>query len=194
MKSALVTVSALIIAGALVFIIWFFGFPQSMATLCEKTGNYSFALTCSARRYSKTNDPEDLARCAENAILSGNDAYVVEYGDKLISDDGFDAVCAKKDEILSAGIYGQYSASYKSYICSNVAAAYYRIGDADKAVSAALNSGSAQGFVKLVSAIADSSDAQGAQKALSALEGMTAPDAEIQLIEILKTTLEKIGE
>lgn len=78
-KTALVTLGALVAAAVAVFSLWILISPQTMASYCEKTGNYSFAVTCADLRYKYTKDVKDLARCAQDGIASGKDALIVKY-------------------------------------------------------------------------------------------------------------------
>lgn len=192
-KTALITVCAIIILGAAVFGIWILGFPQSMATVCEKTGNFSFAVTCASIRYKYTGEVGDLARCAEDGVMSGKDKYILKYGEMLISDEGFEDLCTAKDETLSAGEYGEYRSDYKTYICGNVSAAQYRAGDIQKAVNTAGMSG-VKGYTKLVIAVAENADAESAAIILTALENSSAQSGSYEYLENLKTILINIGD
>jgi len=139
--SALETLAAVALAALLVFSIWILCAPHTMATAAEKTGNYSFAVTCADLKYKYTNDVDDLARCAEDSILSGKDKNIVKYGEKLLSHDKFDGLNAEKNAKLSY--------DYKSYICGNVAAAQYRRGDLQKAIATANLADTEDAFIKL---------------------------------------------
>ena len=154
LKSALFAVAALALAALLTFSLWILCSPQTMATASERAGNYSFAVTCADLRFKYTNDSSDLARCAEDAILSGKDKHILEYGEKLISRTDFDEVCTNRNEKLSQGEYGQYTADYKSYICGNVAASEYRGGRLQTAVETAGKAQSETAFIKLTLEVA----------------------------------------
>ncbi|MDE6597915.1 MAG: hypothetical protein K2K60_04680 [Clostridia bacterium] len=154
LKSALFAVAALAIAALLTFSLWILCSPQSMATASERAGNYSFAVTCADLRFKYTKDTSDLARCAEDAILSGKDKHILNYGKKLIARTDFDEVCNAKNEKLSQSQYGKYTADYKSYICGNVAAAEYRGGDLQTAIKTAGKANSETAFIKLTLEVA----------------------------------------
>ena len=66
LKTALITLASLIVASLMVFSLWILCSPQSMASACEKTGNYSFAVTCADLRFKYTKNVDDLARCVED--------------------------------------------------------------------------------------------------------------------------------
>lgn len=165
-KTALVTLGTLVAAAVAIFSLWILISPQTMATSCEKTGNYSFAVTCADLRYKYTKDVKDLARCAQDSIVSGKDALILKYCGRLIEDDGFDTLCKAVDESIMSTEFGKYAKDYKGYICGNLAAAQYRSGDLDKALKTAE---SGKSFVKLVLAIIENGTADEADKTLAAL-------------------------
>ena len=134
LKTALITLGSLVVAGILIFSLWILIAPQSMATVSEKLGNYNFAVTCANLKYKYSDETEDLARCAEDSILSGEDKLIIKYCDPLVKCDNFDELCTKRNEKLADTLYGRYATSYKTYIIGNLAAAQYRLGDLQKAV------------------------------------------------------------
>lgn len=153
LKSASITLAALALAALIVFSMWLLCAPQTMATSCEKTGNYSFAVTCANLRYSYTKSAYDLSRCVDDSILDGNDKLVVKYGEKLISHGKFAEVCKRKSAELSGKTGAEFD--YKSHICGNVAYSQYARGDLPAAVKAAKKSGTEAGFIKLTVAVAE---------------------------------------
>lgn len=187
LKTALITLAALIVASLMVFSLWILCSPQSMASACEKTGNYSFAVMCADLRFKYTKNADDLARCAEDGILSGKDKHIISYGEKLVLHEDYNTVCERKDKKLSESEYGNYTLSYNSYIRGHLAAAQYRAGETDKAIETAAGGGS-RSFNKLVIEIAEKQDAQGAQKVLKAFE-----DKSISETENLKAILQSIN-
>lgn len=183
-KTALITISVLIIASLTVFSLWLVGSPQTMATSCEKTGNYSFAVTCAGLRYKYTKDVYDLARCVDNAILSGKDNLICEHGEKLLSDGKFDEVCTAKDGAIPENTAG-VPFGYKAYVCGHIAVAEYRLGDIDKAVKTALTGGE-NSFPKLVIEVSSNGDRTSANAVLSALETLEQTEETKALSQILK--------
>ena len=149
LKPALITVGALVLAGILFFSLWILIAPQSMATVSEKLGNYNFAVTCANLKYKYSDDTSDLARCAEDSILSGKDKLIIKYCEKLIDEDGFDGLCRQRNEELAKTQFGQYATDYKTYILGNLALSQYRTGDLNKAVKTA-ELGEKECFKKLV--------------------------------------------
>lgn len=168
LKTALLTLVTLAFAAALVFSLWLLVSPQTMASSCEKTGNYSFAVTCADLRYKYTKNVDDLARCVQDSILAKNDSLIVKYGEPLVADEGFEGLCARKNELVADTEYGSYAADYKGYICGSLAAAQYRTDSVDKAVATAEKYGS---YTKLVIAIYENKDKDAAGKVLTALDG-----------------------
>lgn len=185
LKTALITIAALAAAALIVFSMWLVISPQTMATSCEKTGNYSFAVTCADLRYKYTGDAGDLARCAEDGILSGKDKHILNYCEKLTLHDDFGKICAAKDEALSGGVYGEHTGEYRAYIFGHLAAAQYRAGDTDKAVSSA-KAGGELAYVKPVIEISERADKSAAVKFLSALREEDQTERVKNLIDILE--------
>lgn len=185
LKTALITIAALAAAALIVFAMWLVISPQTMATSCEKTGNYSFAVTCADLRYKYTGDISDLARCAEDGILSGKDEHILNYCEKLTTHEEFGKICAVKDEALSGGIYGEHTGEYKAYIFGNLAAAQYRAGDTDKAVASS-KAGGELAYLKPVIEISERADKLAAEKFLTALENEEKTERIKNLIDILE--------
>lgn len=161
LKTASITVGALAAAGILIFSLWILISPQSMATVSEKLGNYSFAVTCADLKYKYSGDTGDLARCAEDSILSGNDALIIKYCEPLIAKDNFGEICRKKDAELSrVPIVGIHTLDYNTYILGNLAVAQYRGGDLKKAVATAESGDKVECFTKLVIEIIEHGSAE----------------------------------
>lgn len=137
LKTSLITVAGVALAALIVFSMWILISPQTMASAAEKTGNYSFAVTCADLRYSYTKADEDLARCTDDSILSGKDKLVIKYGEKLLALKDFDGVCAARGE------------NYKSFVCANIAVSQYRLKDLDTAIKTADLAGTEEGYIKL---------------------------------------------
>ena len=150
LKATLVTVAALAAAGILIFSLWILIAPQSMATVSEKMGNYNFAVTCANLKYKYSDETVDLARCAEDSILSGEDKLVIKYCERLVEKDDFDELCRRRDEELSRTLFGVYATKYNTYIIGNLAVAQYRAGDLQKAVATAEKGEELDCFRKLV--------------------------------------------
>lgn len=183
-KTALITICSLVVAAGAVFALWLVCSPQTMATSCEKTGNYSLAVTCADLRYKYTKDVNDLARCADDAVLSGKDNLICEYGEKLIAEENFEEVCKNRDGSVPEN-NGGIPFGYKSYICGHTAAALYRSGNTAEAVETALKGGE-NAFPKLVIEIASRSDQAAAESALDALDSLEDTEETKALSEILK--------
>lgn len=128
LKTALKTLLGVIIALILAFGIASFGFPQSMAGICAKCGNYRFATSYASLRYTYTKSVDDLDVCAQYSIFSGHDGNIVKFCGKLVDDKGFEGICEKR---------GDKSGDYKQFIYGNLSAAQYRRGDKQKAVETA---------------------------------------------------------
>lgn len=129
-KSALATLGIVAGCAAIVFAVLSFGFPGTLCGWCEQLGNYGFAVKYASLCYSYTDDIADLARCAEDSVLSGKDGYIIEYCTMLVDDDDFDEYCSLRDEELAE----LPSFSYRQYIYGQAACAVYRGGDLELAI------------------------------------------------------------
>lgn len=139
-KTAVKTV--LIILGVLivVFAIFNFAFPQHMATLTEGMGNYSLAVKYASLRYSYTGDVDDLSRCFDDAVLLGNDKYVLEYGEKLTNSREFGEICAKKNAQIGVGY------DYRHRVLGKLAVSKYNLGKIEEAVELAADANGTDSF------------------------------------------------
>ncbi|MDE7182456.1 MAG: hypothetical protein K2O41_05455 [Clostridia bacterium] len=150
--SSSITFAALALAALMVFSLWILCAPQTMATSCEKTGNYSFAVTCANLRYKYTGEAYDLSRCVDDSVLAGNDKLVIKYGEKLISDKQFNNVCTRKKD--------ETKVDYRSFVCANVAYSHYKRGSLQKAIEYADFAKTEEGFIKLTVAVAENGTAE----------------------------------
>ena len=129
-KSALATLGIVAGCAVIVFAVLSFGFPGTLCGWCEQLGNYGFAVKYASLNYSYSGDIADLARCAEDSVLSENDGYITEYCTQLIDCDGFDDYCALRDEQMK----DLPSFSYRQYIYGAAAGAVYHSGNLQLAI------------------------------------------------------------
>lgn len=185
-KAAVTTVLALIVAGLVAIAVLNYGFPQHMATACERLGSYGEAAKYASRRYEKTGDLNDLVRVVEDSIYADRSDFIIEYGEELIASESFGEICAERDEDYKNTGYGVYTASYKQYISGNVAAAYYAVGETDKAVELAFGANGSDSFanhnalMSLSILVADSGDREAAQKIVAKLAEISPATEEEQ--------------
>lgn len=172
--SALEGLAALAVAALLVFSLWILCSPQTMATACEKTGNYSFAVTCADLRYKYTKDTDDLARCVQDSILSGKDKYIIEYGESFLGKDDFEEACEKK------------GGSFKVAVCGSLALSQYNAGDIQKAVDTCKTGGGAS-FIKLTVAVAENGSAEDKNTVKTALSEQPQSEIITKLLNLLNT-------
>lgn len=167
LKTAIKTLVAVIIALILAFGIASLGFPQNMAGLCAKYGNYKFATSYASLRYTYTHSVGDLDVCARYSILSGHDGNIEKFCGRLVNDCGFEELCKKQTT---------EKLNYRQYIYGNLSAAQYRRGEKDKAIATAkaamLDNGFPAGnaFVYLTLAVQAKSDKETADKILVEIE------------------------
>ena len=191
-KTALITIATLIAAALTVFGLWIAISPQTMATACEKTGNYSFAVTCAGLRYNRTKGTEDLARCAEYGILSGKDKHILNYCYLLVQDENYEVLCEKRNEEISSGKGGSVldkylgSVNYDGYIKSHLCAAQYRAGNLEESLSTLETDESGDSLIKLVLAISEKSDKAAAERLLEFLEDYEQNTFIKEISQILK--------
>lgn len=184
LKAALVTLGALAAIGILVFSLWILISPQSMATLSEKLGNYSFAVTCADLKYKYSDDTDDLARCAEDSILSGEDKLIVKYCEQLIGKEDFEGVCQNKNISLAGTAFGVYAIDYESYVLGNLAWAQYRQGDLEKAVATCERGEYYSCFNRLIYAVVASGSDEDLQTLKTAPQNLGAQEYIKSMLEI----------
>lgn len=180
LKASLITIDVLILVGVLIFGLWILISPDTMATVSEELGNYKFAITCANLNYKYTDDSADLARCAEDSILSGDDEVIVEYCDRFVKISDFDAVCERRNSELAKTKYGKYITDYRSFILSNLSVSKYRCGDLEGAVKSA-ELGQSQCFFKLVLEIVQ----KGTTQEMNRVKELCTVDANREFIEKL---------
>ena len=139
LKTALKTLLIVAVVVLVAFGVASLGFPSDMASLCEKSGNYSMATGYASLSYTYSKDVKDLNRCFTDSIYAKNDGNIVKFGDQLIGDEKFSEVCESitvikvivdKKEI-------ERPIDYKQYVYGQVAAAKYRMGDKAQAMETA---------------------------------------------------------
>lgn len=125
-KTAVKTLIVIIFTVGIAACVLCFGFPKTVAGIGEKTGNYSLAVTFASIQYTYTGDIEDLARCAEDSILSENDDNIVKYCGKLIEDEGFEEYCEQRSGKLDLGDL-KVVINYRQFIENNLSSAKTRM-------------------------------------------------------------------
>ncbi len=195
LKTALKTVIAVLIAFLAAFGIMSLAFPQTMATISEDLHWYSMATGYSSLRYTYTKDANDLARCAENSILSGKNADIIDFCSKLTENEKFGEICEKKDK-STADENGKIRYSYRQYIYGYLTTAQYAENDKEGAVSSAEKSlQGVEGFPKpnavgdLAYRIAKRGDFTTAQSVLKILNTVTPAEGEQEYYNIVVNVL-----
>ncbi len=193
LKTALKTLLAVVTALVIAFTVLCFGFPQTVAELFEKSGNYSAAIPFAALKYTYSGSADDLARCAEDSVLANDYPNVVRFCGELTVNEDFTALCERKDEVIAAGFYRQY-------IFGNYSNALYLTGDADGALVAAdKGMEGLEGFppgntyAKLAIAVAEAKDGKTALKLLDRLNGITPEENEKVSYDKVKKVISDIG-
>lgn len=180
LKTAIKTLVAVIIAAILAFAIASLGFPQSMASLCAKCENYTFATSYASLRYTYTHSVDDLDTCARYSILSKHDGNIVKFCGQLVADDGFDGICEKETSV-----------NYRQYVYGNLSAAQYRRGEKDKAIDTAKKAmldnefPAGNAFVYLTLAVQAKSDKITADKILAEIDSFQHTETYEQVKNVL---------
>lgn len=195
-KTAMQIIGIILLAAVLVVLVLHFFFPQTMATFNEKIGNYTLATEYAAKYYERNGGADNLVRCVDDAILSGNDDYIVKYGDELISHEEFERVCAEKNARFSS-----ISLDYKQYVCGNVAVSKYNLRDFNGAMELALIANGTVSFTSnnaliiLSSRIASAKDEVCASEMLTILESVSPSKSEdVDRLTQVKSILTNIGD
>lgn len=128
-KAVLIVIIALIVAFATASL----GFPQHMATMFEEVGAYSFATGYAGLAYKYSGTVENLARCVDDSILGGDDANIVNYGNKLVKRNDF--IDYSKKRTAASG-----KVDYYHFVYGNLARAKYNRNDKDGALKTAQTS------------------------------------------------------
>lgn len=190
LKTAIKTLVAVLIALILAFGIASLGFPQSMADICAKCGNYRFATSYASLRYTYTHSVDDLDVCARYSILSGHDGNIDKFCGQLVSDEGFEGICEK-----------QTSVDYKQYIYGNLSAAKYRCGEKAAALQTAQTAMTGvddfpknNAFVYLTLAIRSNPDKEIAQTLLAEINSKTPTADQQKSYNAVKNILREITE
>lgn len=150
-KTALKTFAILLALSVVAFTVASLGFPQHMATFFEKTGNFSFATGYASLAYTYSNSFDDLARCADDSILSKDDRNIVNFAGKMTSmeyEKQFEEYCKKRDAGIAENFSGVSDAGfgYRRYILGNLACAQYSLGNRSAALATAEKTTEEGGF------------------------------------------------
>ncbi len=140
-------------------------YPSTMARMTYKFGMESSSIHFSERVYKTTRDVEYIAFATDVAIEDGNGEKIRSCGEKLIQDDGFEALCRGR------------SAKYEQFIYSKVCQEAYKQGDADEAIELAfsgLHGGfpEGNGVISLLMVSKASEDAQTVNDIVEKMKGL----------------------
>ena len=187
-KTAGITLAA-IVALALVLLGMFSWFaPGIMVTITENLGLEGACASYSISVYERSGDIDDLAVAVARCYNVGDYENAASYGSKLLSDEGFDDYCAKRDNEIASDDIGDTD----QYLIGIVAESLYRTNQKENAlnlVCAAANNEFRQqsAIVYLGVVAAEQEDAAFCSQILSRLDGM-------QLDEDLDLDLKKFKD
>lgn len=180
-KTAVKTVLILLGVAVVAFAVVNFAFPQYMATVSESMGNYDLAVKYASLRYRYTRNCDDLARCFDDGVLSGNDKYVLQFGEQLVEHRDYAEVCREKDHKQTGSGY-----SYNHWVQARLAIAYYNTDQKAKAIDMAAEDNGTESFVygnplmSLVAYIRSGNDKEAAKYILTKLNAIHPADAKEQ--------------
>ena len=188
----LIVLALAVVAGAVLH----FCFPQVMATFTEKVGNYHLATYYQSQVYNNTGDVADLTRCVDDAILSGDDKNIVQFGDALISHEKFDEVCDAKNRE-----FANISLNFKQYVCGKVAISKYNLRDFNGAILLAKTANGITSFennnalITLSLKIVQAKDTVCAIEMLSGLDGISPTSStDVSRLNQIKQILTDLGD
>jgi hypothetical protein len=196
-KTVVGIVIILIIGSAVVNV----AFPSAMASLCEGTGNYTFAVKYAQLEYSYTGNTSDLSRVVEDAVYANRYDLIVEYGDKLIAREDFSTLATQKDSYYQTQ-YESYSYSYLQYIYGRIAVAYYSANSDYQTAVARAEEGRSRdergtfatgnAYVPLAVAVAERGDVQNAQTLSATLSSLNVQEGEQEYLNGLISVLNSV--
>lgn len=131
LKTILTSLLGVLAGLTLVWGIISLAFPGMLVKPFLNIGMEKTSAWYAASSYIRTHDLEDLADATEISIRAGNDKQVAYYGNIFIHRDGFDKFCAEKEKDETVTF------DYKQFICGQVAVAYYRLGENERAFETA---------------------------------------------------------
>lgn len=180
--TAVKTVIALIAAALIVFGILSFGFPRTIAGMCEKTQNYNLAIKYYSLSYFYTGDSQDLLSCVHNSISSENDEDIILYTEKFIAHEDFEKYCEESGE--------------KQTVYANLLRAKYRTGDKQGALETArvamdgvTDFPTSSAMVTLILEVRKAQDAETAKILLDEIEKYTPTSAQSRYYDTLQNVL-----
>ncbi len=187
-KTALKTLLIVLVAAVLAFAVASLGFPRSMASFCEKCGNYSMSAAYYSLSFSYTGDIDDLARTVSNNVEAENHANTSSFGDKLISNSNFNGYCEDKSKDLGL--------DYRQYICGKICIAKYEADGIDSALSCAVEAmRHVEGFprgnalMQLILKVNTKRDKNGGEKLLTEVEKIVPLEQQTEYYEQSKNIL-----
>lgn len=199
LKTALKTLLIVAVLALVAFGIASLGFPSEMAGLCERTGNYSMATGYASLSYTYSKNVNDLNRCFVDSVYAKNDNDIVKFGDELISNEKFEEVCENNSKKVTTGNGTEIIIDYNQYVNGNVAAAKYRKGNGEEALTTAKKAmDGVQGFPKnnalssLALAVIEKGDADFAKTLLDEIQTNHADDGNDYYVAFVNE-LKKVG-
>lgn len=113
LKSALITLAAIIAVALIVYGVFAFFFPASLASGYRGVSNYSVALKYSERAYRKNGDYNALLIVVNDAIDSENAEKITEYAEKALLNR--DLSSSERCRISESYCLALYEYNYKNY-------------------------------------------------------------------------------
>lgn len=138
-KTALITLGAAILLGALLIVILSFSAPKVMMDLTASMGMESVSGNYAYGEWERSGDLDCLARSFLIAAKHDDETALVRF-EALYADEGFSAYCeagAPMDEAIDEGKLPDYS--YRDYLTGTAARVKYRLAKTDAEKKAAID-------------------------------------------------------
>ncbi len=133
LKTALITLGAVVVLGALLLVILGFAAPKVMMNFTASMGMESISGNFAYSEYERSGDLDCLARSFLIAEVHGDDETALSRWNVLYENEGFSAHC---ESVSPEGDIPAYS--YRDYLTGSAAKVMYRLSSTDEEKSSAL--------------------------------------------------------
>lgn len=130
-KTVAITVAAIIVLMAAVYLVFALAFPKTLAGAWKDAGNYSVAAKYYEKQYGKSEDTDDLAALCVYLDAKTDGARAAKYLKLLTENENFNARCEKEDK------EGGFRYTAYEYYYGKYAVAEYYANKIDAAITVA---------------------------------------------------------
>jgi len=132
LRAALSSLAAILVLFVFLALLLCVVYPSTVMELAYDMGMDSVSIRYAVRTYERTDDVYYLAYATEVAIGAEDKQKIESCGKRLVSDDGFDAFCKKKDENANGGI------GYSQFVKRTLCITQYELGKTSDAIATAM--------------------------------------------------------